>query len=335
MNIKEIIQQKINNKTKPLGSLGQLESLAMQIAMVQKTDTPKLIKPNIVVFAADHGIASEGVSAYPAEVTPQMVYNFLNGGAAINVFCKQNGINLSVVDSGVNADFNETDLVIRHKIAYGTRSFLSDRAMDYEQLMQCFSYSEKLIRSIALEGCTVIGFGEMGIGNTSSAALIVHSLSSLSLEQSVGRGTGMDNDGLKRKLEILQKAKDFHGSIEDPLLVLQTYGGFEVAQMTAAMLEAYRNGMLIMVDGYIASAAFLVAYKINPNILGSAVFCHCSQENGHRILLKELGVTAMLDLELRLGEGTGCALAYPLLQAAVNFLNEMASFETAGVSNKA
>lgn len=327
------LQQKIDLKTKPLGSLGQLEELALQIGLVQNTLTPKLSNPHIIIFAGDHGIAKEGVSAYPQEVSYQMVQNFLNKGAAINVFCQQNNIELKIVDAGVIGVFDSNEL-INNKIAEGTASFLSQEAITKEALKNCFNYSEKLINNISLTGCNIIGFGEMGIGNTSSAAMIVHYLTNIPLYQCVGRGTGLNQKGIEKKIKILQEAKKFHGNITDPKMVLQTFGGFEVAQMSAAMLSAFEHNMMIMVDGYIASAAFLVAYKIKPDILKNAIFCHKSQEKGHHHLLEHFNTKALLDLDLRLGEGTGCALAYPLILSAVNFLNDMASFDSAGVSNK-
>lgn len=334
MSLKEDLQHKIDFKTKPLGALGQLESLALKIGLAQNTLTPELKNPHLVVFAGDHGIAQEGVSAYPPEVTYQMVLNFLNNGAAINVFCKQNKIDLSIVDAGVNGDFAANPNLIHHKIANGTKSFSTEKAMSNEDLEQCFEHSKSLIDSIVKQGTNIIGFGEMGIGNTSSASIIVNALTEISLEDCVGRGTGLDNNGVSKKLEILTKAKEFHQQISDPKEVLQTFGGYEVAQITGAMLAAFEKNTLIMVDGFIASAAFLVAYKINPEIKNNAIFCHQSQEIGHRLLLNYLEEKALLDLDLRLGEGTGCALAYPMIEAAVNFLNDMASFESAGVSNK-
>ncbi|MFN3020513.1 nicotinate-nucleotide--dimethylbenzimidazole phosphoribosyltransferase [Chryseobacterium sp. TY3] len=334
MSLKEELQHKIDFKTKPLGALGQLENLALKIGLAQNTLTPELKNPHLIVFASDHGIAQEGVSAYPPEVTYQMVLNFLNNGAAINVFCKQNNINLSIVDAGVNGDFDGNKSLIHHKIAKGTKSFSSDKAISTEDLEQCFDYSRILVTNIAKQDTNIIGFGEMGIGNTSSASMIVNALTDISLDECVGKGTGLDNEGVTKKLEILAKARDFHGNISDPKEVLQTFGGYEVAQMTGAMLAAFEKNMLLMIDGFIASAAFLVAYKINPKIKNNAIFCHQSQEVGHRLLLDYFEEKALLDLDLRLGEGTGCALSYPLIQAAVNFLNDMASFESAGVSNK-
>lgn len=334
MSLKEDLQHKIDFKTKPLGALGQLENLALKIGLAQNTLTPELKNPHLIVFAGDHGIAKEGVSAYPPEVTYQMVLNFLNNGAAINIFCKQNNINLSIVDAGVNGDFDGNKNLIHHKIAKGTKSFSSDKAMSNEDLEQCFEYSRSLVNDIAKQGTNIIGFGEMGIGNTSSASMIVNALTDISLEKCVGRGTGLDNEGVTKKLEILTRARDFHGNISDPKEVLLTFGGYEVAQITGAMLAAFEKNILLMIDGFIASAAFLVAYKINPEIKNNAIFCHQSQEVGHRLLLDYFEEKALLDLDLRLGEGTGCALAYPLIEAAVNFLNDMASFESAGVSNK-
>lgn len=333
-SLQEQLRHKIDSKTKPLGTLGDLEKLAFQIGMVQNTITPELKNPHHIVFAADHGIAQEGVSAYPAEVTRQMALNFLNGGAAINIFAKQHQIKCLFVDAGVNADFKNVQSLIPQKINKKTRNFLKEKAMTPKELNRCFEYSEGLISSIAKTACNTIGFGEMGIGNTSSASLIIHYLTDIPLEKLIGRGTGLNDDGLKNKLEILQKAKNKHGKITAPKEVLQTVGGFEIAQMTAAMLNAFKHKMLILVDGFIAGAAFLTAFKIQPAIIKAAVFCHQSNENGHRHLLHYLNARPLLNLNLRLGEGTGCALAFPLLQSAVDFLNDMAEFETAGVSTK-
>lgn len=327
------LQHKIDFKTKPLGALGQLEKLALKIGLVQESETPELKNPHLIVFAGDHGITKTGVSAFPADVTVQMVQNFLNQGAAINVFCRQNGIDLSIVNAGING-YIDNDKLINHSIRQSTTNFLNDTAMSTEELTQCFSYSEQLIRQLAQNDTNVIGFGEMGIGNTSASAMLVHYLTDISLDDAVGRGTGLDDEGLQKKLSILKEAKAFHGQISDPKILLQTFGGFEIAQMTGAMLAAYHENMLLMIDGYIASAAILVASKLEPEILTHCVFCHQSDEAGHKKLLDYLNAEPLLKLNLRLGEGTGCALAYPLLQAAVNFLNEMASFESAGVSNK-
>lgn len=330
--IKEQLQHKINFKTKPIGALGVLEKVALQIGTIQNTLSPQLIKPTIIIFAGDHGIANEGVSAYPQEVTYQMVMNFLQGGAAINVFASQNGIDLKVVDAGVNFDFPNNENLINAKIEKGTKSFLTAKAMNVCALEYCFMHAEKIVDNVYNNGCNIIGFGEMGIGNTSSATMLMSSICKLPIEKCVGRGTGLDDAQLNKKIEILNAAKLFHGEITDAKEILITFGGFEIAQICAGMLEAKKKNMLILVDGFIASAAFLVAHKINPSILENAIFCHLSDEHGHQNLLNHLGIEPLLKLGMRLGEGTGCAVAYPIIKSAVAFLNGMASFESAGVS---
>lgn len=332
--IKEALQHKIDFKTKPLGALGTLEKIALQIGTIQNSLSPQLSNPTIVVFAGDHGIANEGVSAYPQEVTFQMVLNFLQGGAAINVFSKQNNIRLKIVDAGVNFDFEKNDLLINAKIAKGTESFLSNKAITAIQLQQCLDKGSEVILQILNGGSNVIGFGEMGIGNTSSATMLMSYLCNLPIESCVGRGTGLNDIQLENKISILKQAQSFHGKIENPIEVLQTFGGFEIAQMCGGMLEAFKNDMIVLVDGFIASTAFLVAYKINPAIINNAIFCHLSDEHGHQNLLTYLNAEPLLKLNMRLGEGTGCAVAYPIIESAVSFLNNMASFESAGVTNK-
>ena len=331
---KEEIQQIIDLKTKPLGALGLLEKIALKVGLVQQNFHLELRNPHLIVFAGDHGIAQSGVSAYPAEVTPQMVFNFLQNGAAINVFCNQNEIDLTIVDAGVNYDFEDYSVLKNCKVAKSTKNFLYEPAMRLEELEKCFDYSKKIVDKIALKGTNIIGFGEMGIANTSSASMLVHYLTDLSLEQCVGRGTGLNDEQLQNKINILNQAKNTHGTISDPKQILATFGGFEVAQMTGAMLATYEHNMLLMIDGYIASAAILVASKLNPEILNNAIFCHQSDESGHQYLLNYFGEEPILNINLRVGEGTGCALAYPIIKSAINFYNDMASFESAGVSNK-
>ncbi|UOK42428.1 MULTISPECIES: nicotinate-nucleotide--dimethylbenzimidazole phosphoribosyltransferase [Flavobacterium] len=328
------LQHKIDHKTKPTGALGILEVLAKQIGTVFKTLEPKILQPNIVVFAADHGIANHGVSAYPQDVTRQMVANFLEGGAAINVFCRQHNIQLSVVDSGVNYDFAPISNLIAAKIDRGTKSFLQGPAMSKEQLELCFEKGGEIVSAIAQKGSNCIGFGEMGIGNTSTASVLMSVITGIPIEDCVGKGTGVNDEKLRFKNEILRKAivsYEGNDSLDEKLAY---FGGFEILQMAGGMLEAYKNNMLILVDGFICSVAFLIAFKKNPSIIKNAVFSHQSAEQAHIKLLNYLEVKAILQLDLRLGEGTGCAVAFPIVQSAVAFLNEMASFESAGVSNK-
>ena len=346
---------KINHKTKPLGALGQLESVALQIGLIQNTLSPKLSHPTILVFAADHGITQCGVSPYPQAVTKQMVQNFLSGGAAINVFAKLNKMTLRIVDAGVNAQFEPHDDLINAKIHIdsiqnGTANFLTDNAMTLIQCEQALTFGEKLANKETGAGCNVMGFGEMGIGNTSSASCLMSVLCGLDIKTCVGRGTGLDNEGLTRKKHILKKAIAFHSlnkmldtnkteidnqpilNKTDVMQTLATFGGFEIAMMVGAMLGAAKNKCVLLIDGFIATAALLVAYKLQPNMIDYCIFAHCSDEFAHKKLLEILDGKPLLNLGLRLGEGTGAVLAYPLIEAAVNFLNEMANFDIAGVS---
>jgi nicotinate-nucleotide--dimethylbenzimidazole phosphoribosyltransferase len=332
LEISELLRQKIDNKTKPTGSLGLLENLAKQIGTVFQTLEPKITKPNIVVFAADHGISNHGVSAYPQDVTRQMVTNFLEGGAAINVFCKQNNIELTIVDAGVNYDFPTNANLVSAKIGKGTQSFLHSPAMSVLELELCFAKGKEVVNTIFATGSNCVGFGEMGIGNTSTASVLMSILLELPVEDCVGKGTGIVDEKLIQKQNILKKALENYNGLNDLQSKLAYFGGFEIMQMAGAMLQAKENNMLILVDGFICSVAFLIAYKMNPLVKENAIFCHSSAEKGHQKILDYLSVQPLLQLDLRLGEGTGCAVAFPIIQSAVCFLNEMASFESAGVS---
>ncbi|MFV8352209.1 nicotinate-nucleotide--dimethylbenzimidazole phosphoribosyltransferase [Flavobacterium sp. XS2P14] len=329
-----VLQHKIDQKTKPTGSLGILEVLAKQIGMVFQTLEPKIIKPNLVVFAADHGIANHGVSAYPQDVTRQMVTNFLVGGAAINVFCKQNTIKLSIVDAGVNYDFPMNTNLIAAKIGMGTQSFLHGPAMSAMELQLCLNKGQEVIKTIAKTGCNCIGFGEMGIGNTATASVLMSIILAVPIADCVGKGTGITDEKLIEKINILKKCLDNYEGENNLESKLAYFGGFEIMQMVGAMLEAKEQNMLILVDGFICSVAFLIAFKKKPSVIKNAIFCHSSAEQGHQKIVDYLGVRSLLQLDLRLGEGTGCAIAFPIIQSAVAFLNEMASFESAGVSGR-
>ncbi|HCA06966.1 nicotinate-nucleotide--dimethylbenzimidazole phosphoribosyltransferase [Chryseobacterium sp.] len=328
------LQHTIDFKTKPLGALGHLEHLAHKIGMVQKTVSPKLSNPHMVVFAADHGIAASGVSAYPQEVTYQMVMNFLGGGAAINVFCRQHDIAIKIVDAGVNFDFPEGLELIDKKVRKSSRNILQEPAMTAEEYQKALENGRSVVSEIVKTGCNIIGFGEMGIGNTSASSLMMSRLFDLPVVSCVGRGTGLDDTQLLHKIQILSEAIEKYPAVKTVDEMAQTFGGLEIIQMMGAMEEAYQQNMLIMVDGFIASVAAATVWKKNLQIMDNFIFCHVSDENAHQTLLELLGQKALLNLNLRLGEGTGCALAYPLIQSAVNFLNEMSSFEDAHVSNK-
>ena len=330
----ERIQHIIDHKTKPIGSLAMLEEIAAKICLVQQSEKPELKNPTMLVFAADHGIAKCGVSAYPQEVTSQMVLNFLNGGAAINVFCKQHGINLKVIDAGVNYEFDPNEVLVDAKIAKGTANMLEKPAMTEAHLINCFEKAEIIVKELHKEGCNVVGFGEMGIGNTSSASLLMSSISGIPLEQCAGKGAGLNDKQLSFKINTLLEVQKKHDQPTNATEALQYFGGFEIAQMCGAMLAACEKNMLLLIDGFIAGCAYLCAFNINPAIKNNALSCHLSDEKGHALLLNYLGEKPVLNLGLRLGEGTGCALAYPIIESALRFMNEMASFENAGVTNK-
>ncbi|GAB7563864.1 nicotinate-nucleotide--dimethylbenzimidazole phosphoribosyltransferase [Methylobacillus methanolivorans] len=329
------LQAKIDNKTKPIGALGKLEHVALQLGLIQQSLTPVLQRPAMLVFAGDHGVVEEGVSPYPQEVTRQMVMNFLAGGAGINVFTQQNGMRIRIVDAGVCHEFSAHPELIRAKVSMGTNNFLKMAAMSSSMCAQALIKGYKLAQSEADAGTNIMGFGEMGIGNTTSASALVAVLCNLPVEQCVGRGTGLDDAGVAHKAEVISQAIARHKvDSSDPLAVLRTFGGFEIAMMVGAMLGAAERRVALLIDGFIATAALLVASRIAPAILEYCIFAHCSDEAGHQLVLEQLQAKPLLNLGLRLGEGTGAALAYPLVQAAVNFLNQMASFDSANISRQ-
>lgn len=331
----EQIKHKIDFKTKPVGSLGTLETIAKKLCLIQDTLNPKLTNPTMLVFAADHGItANKGVSPYPQEVTAQMVLNFLNGGAAINVFCKQHNFNLNIIDAGVNFNFEENPALINAKIANGTKDYSKEPAMSKEQCSLAIEKGAELVENSYNNKSNCIAFGEMGIGNTSSAALLMSTFTNIPIEDCVGKGTGLNIEGVTKKAKILKSVQELHGNSDNAFENLQNFGGFEIVMICGAMLKAAELKMTIIVDGFIVTSALLAANSINPNILDYCLFSHVSNEQGHKKMLEFLNVEPILHLGLRLGEGTGAAIAYPIIESATNFMNEMASFESAGVSNK-
>jgi len=335
--IENSLKNKVDRKTKPLGALGLLERTAIKIGLIQQRLDPEFSQPHLLVFAGDHGAAKAGVSAYPQDVTWQMVENFLAGGAAINVFARQNDLHLAIIDAGVAHDFGKRAGLIDAKVASGTANYIEEPAMSPEQCAQAIARGAEISRNLSANGCNVVGFGEMGIGNTAAASLITHCLTGTPLAECIGRGTGLDDAGLVRKQALLETALNRYraaGGNNDPLAVLAEFGGFEIAMMVGAMLGAAEAKMTLLIDGFIVGSAALTAARLAPAFTEYCVFCHRSAEPGHSAQLQALGAEPLLDLGLRLGEGTGAALAYPLVLASVNFLNEMASFESAGVSDK-
>ncbi len=323
------VQHKLDQKTKPLGSLGQIESLALRLACILGTDAPQLQQPQMLVCAADHGLAARGVSAFPSDVTWQMVENFLAGGAAVSVLARQHGIDLTVLDCGVARDLAPRPGLLDCKVAYGSADALAGPAMSAEQCQQALLNGRRVVRG--LPG-NVLLLGEMGIGNTSCAALLLARLCRLDIADCTGAGTGLDAAGVERKIAILRQVLERHAWAQTPLDALAAFGGFEIATLVGAVLQAAAERRVILVDGFITTAAVLVAAQCEPHVLQRCVFAHRSGERGHALMLSALQATPLLDLGLRLGEGSGAALAWPLLRSAEVILNQMASFEAAGVS---
>ena len=337
----QALQHKLDHKTKPLGSLGRLEQLALHIGQILGTDSPRLEQPQMVVFAGDHGLAARGVSAFPSDVTWQMVENFLAGGAAVSVLARQHGLALTVVDCGVARDFapraavpGQPQLLVR-KVAAGTQDASTGPAMTAAQCAQALENGMDVVRG--LPGNALL-LGEMGIGNTSVASLLLARLCGVSLEDCTGAGTGLDAGGVARKRAVLAQALAANEGAVNPLYALAALGGFEVATLVGAVLQASSERRVIVVDGFITSAAVLVAARLQPHVLQRCVFAHGSAEPGHAHMLAHLlpgqQPQPLLDLGLRLGEGSGAALAWPLLQSACAVLREMASFEAAGVATQ-
>ncbi|HRL36701.1 MAG: nicotinate-nucleotide--dimethylbenzimidazole phosphoribosyltransferase [Ottowia sp.] len=326
------LRHKIDRKTVPHGALGRLAALAERLGAILGTTEPRLDKPQLVVFAADHGIAARGVSAYPSDVTGQMVGNFVAGGAAVSVLARQHGIAQTVVDCGVRRDFDAAPGLHTAKIAPGTADCSVGPAMSAAQCGQALANGIELVKG--LPGNALL-LGEMGIGNTSPAALLTARLGGIDVAEVTGAGTGLDAAGIARKTAVLREALAANAGATAPLAVLAALGGFEIATMVGSVLQAASERRVVVVDGFIASAAVLVASKIAPHVLQRCVFAHRSDERGHARLLQLLGAEPLIDMGLRVGEGSGAALAWPLLVSACAILNEMASFESAGVSDKA
>lgn len=331
------LQHKLDRKTKPVGSLGRLEALALRIGLVLGSETPRLREPQVLVCAADHGLAAQGVSAYPSDVTWQMVENFLAGGAAVSVLARQQGLALTVVDCGVRHAFAPRPGLLLRKLGEGTADSSQGPAMTESQCEQAIANGREIVAG--LPGNVVL-LGEMGIGNTSAAAMLLARLTGQDLADCVGAGTGLDAAGLARKREVLARVLHLHAGATTPFAALAAFGGFEIATLAGAALQAARERRVIVVDGFISSAAVLVAEALAPRVVQRCVFSHRSDECGHGLMLRHLGpdartpARALLDLGLRLGEGSGAVLAWPLLQSACAILAEMASFESAGVSDR-
>lgn len=327
------IQHKLDNKAKPVGSLGKLEQLALQVGLIQNTLTPELRNPVMLTVAADHGITSEGVSACPVEITWQQVHNFLAGGGGIGLLSRVYGMDLWVVDAGVNYSFKPHPKLIDAKVAFGTENFRHQPAMSIENCMKAFSNGREIVRRFAEQGSNVIGFGEMGIGNTTPASALMSIICHLPVEECVGPGAGLNSNGVRHKAKVIQEAIDKHGISGSTFGNLARFGGYEIATIAGGMIEAACNRMVVLVDGFITTSALLVAQEMDRRVLDYCVFAHESDEQGHRKMLQHMNASAVLKLGLRLGEGTGAAIAYSVLKGAVAVLSEMTSFEEAQVIN--
>ena len=331
-----LLQRRIDQKTKPLGSLGRIEALALQIGSILRREHPVLTQPQMVVFAGDHGLAAQGVSAYPSDVTWQMVENFLAGGAAISVLARQHGLSLTVVDAGVRHDFAPRAGLLDRKIAPGTSDALAGPAMSEAQCARAVRLGREVVRD--LPGNSVL-LGEMGIGNSSSAALLLARLTDEPIARCIGRGTGLDDRGLAHKHAVLTQVLAHHQGVETPMEALAAFGGFEIAMLVGAVQQAVEERRVVVIDGFITGAAVLVAQRLaqarGDSVVEGCVFSHRSDEAGHALMLRALGAQPLLELGLRLGEGSGAALAWPLIDSAARLLCEMASFASAGVATRA
>ena len=334
-------QQKIDGKTKPPGSLGKLEKMAVRLAAIKGTLDPKVDRQRLLVFAGSHGVTARGISAYPSEVTRQMVLNFLGGGAAINVLTRHAGIELHVIDAGVEGEWSKEALATPHffdrKVRAGTRDFSSERAMTTEECEQAIEVGREQVRLAQREGIDLIGIGEMGIGNTTSASALYAALYNLKSEKVAGRGTGITDENVLLKARVVQEALELHAPRDTEPRArywLEAVGGYEIAAMAGVVLEAANLNIPVVVDGFIATSAAAIAFSLDPKCRDIAFFSHRSNERAHGVMLETMGVDPLLEFDLRLGEGSGAALAMPLLTASAKILCEMATFASAGVSNR-
>lgn len=330
--IRTAITEKINNLTKPKGSLGTLEELALQAGMIQQTLSPSLCRPQNIIFCADHGIEAEGVSVSPREVTWQQTIHFTQGNGGVNFLCRQHGFKLKVVDAGVDYDLPTDRGIYPYKIRKGTRNFLHEPAMTEEEMNLCIERGAEIVRICHEEGSNVLSFGEMGIGNTSASSLWMTCFTNIPLQQCVGAGSGLNNEGIRHKYKILKQALDNYSGDGSPLDIIRYFGGYEMVMAIGAMLQAAELKMIILVDGFIMTNCILAASKLYPEVLAYAVFGHCGDESGHRLVLDALGAKPLLNLGLRLGEGTGAICAFPILDSAIRMINEMDSFIGASVT---
>lgn len=332
----DAIRHKIDNLNKPKGSLGRLEDLAMQICLIQQTLTPKLNNPCHLLFGGDHGIEREKVSISPREITWQQMLNFAKGGGGVNMFCRQHGFKLYLVDVGVDYDLSNCHEIYNRKIAPGTANFIDGPAMSEEQYRQALDVGAEFVDKCHADGCNVVCVGEMGIANTSPSSVWMSLLGDIPLDECIGAGAGLDNAGIKHKSDVLNRAVDRFiyttGGKADTDTLIRYVGGFEMVSAVGAMLRAAELGLIVLVDGFIMTACALAAVRLYPEAKEYMIFGHVGDENGHRRLLDLLGAQPLLNLGLRLGEGTGALCAYPIVESAVRMINEMNNFDNAHIT---
>ena len=328
--LRPAIQAKIDNLNKPKGSLGRLEELAMQVCLIQQTLEPSLAHPCHLLLGGDHGIEREGVSVSPREVTWQQMINFTRGGGGVNMFCRQHGFKLRIVDVGVDYDFKDIEGIIDRKIARGTKDFLYEPAMSKGEFDQAIQVGSDLVDDCVAEGCRVLSIGEMGIGNTSPSSIWMHLFGNIPLDECIGAGAGLDTPGIRHKREVLAKAvANYSQFLSSPLIY---FGGFEMIAAIGAMLRAAECHLIILIDGFIMTACALAAIRLYPASQDYMVFTHCGDESGHKRMLDIVGAKPLLHLGLRLGEGTGALCAYPIVDSAVRMMNEMNNFDNAKIT---
>ncbi len=326
--LRPLLQQKIDNLTKPKGSLGQLERIALRVGMIQQTLTPELHVPQNLLFAADHGIVDEGISLSPKEITWQQTLHFVrSGGTGIGFLCRQHGFRLKVIDAGVDFDFPADCGIIDRKIRKGTSNYLYGAAMTAEEFDRCLDVGVEMVDLAIEEGSNILSFGEMGITNTSSSSIWMHYFTGIPLAECIGAGSGLDDEGIRHKYEVLRQAVARYAGDGSPADLIRWFGGFEMAMAVGGMLRAAERKITILVDGFIMSACMLAASKLHPEVLDYALFGHVGDEQGHRRLLEAMHAEPILHLGLRLGEGSGAVCAYPIVESAVRMLDEMDTFQ--------
>ena len=334
-SLESVIQEKIDNLNKPKGALGRLEEMAMQVCLIQESLTPSLAHPCHLLFGGDHGIEREGVSVSPREVTWQQMINFTHGGGGVNMFCRQHGFKLRIVDVGVDYDLSAVDGIMDRKIARGTKNFLYEPAMSEAEFNQAIEVGSELVDNCIAEGCKILCIGEMGIANTSPSSIWMSLFGDIPLADCIGAGAGLDKPGIQHKYEVLSKALSHYHCSEPqptPITPLRYFGGFEMIAAIGAMLRAAEQHLVVLIDGFIMTACAAASIRLYPASKDYMIFTHCGDESGHKRMLDMLEAKPLLHLGLRLGEGTGALCSFPIIDSAIRMINEMNNFDNAQIT---